>query len=558
MIDWLYRRRDPAAAGATARAAWRSRSPSGATRRRRSTTPPHDAGDGRCRWRSCRRSRRTAATATAPATTPAADTASAIAHAAAACAGARTIARRPHRRLRPRPRRRPRTCAAGTAPPPAPPAPTPPRARAASTDPHRRRRRHPPSRPRVAERSTSASCAPPSRSSKHYPTSREARQLRPEGTVRVWIELDRTGQLLGSGVDAGSGSPILDSEAPAHGAAGRYTALPARSVLRGRRSHRFVVLHRIHVAERMQPPRHPISPMRSCPDRHHLNTPEGNNAMRNLKLSSVALAMLAMIGVSPRPADLRCRQDHGHRRGRQARHRPDDRRRHRQGEEHGDEGRSSTRSARSSNPYQALAATAWRQRHQPGRHRPVRRQPARARLQQRPDGLHHQRRTGQRLGQLLGVPAGVHRQREPVRAVRHAGRDRHRSAARRRLGRQHRSRHVRAGRQAALPRLAGQAASSATSAPSLRVDTGKIGNFKAFISYSKAEVDKWKGNGKADRDHVDAGVDYDLGKGSKLSADLLYNHAVTNNFRTPDARRSAPRRATTPTSQPRSRSTSRP
>ena len=64
-----------------------------------------------------------------------------------------------------------------------------------------------------------------------------------------------------------------------------------------------------------------------------------------------------------------------------------------------------------------------------------------------------------------------------------------------------------------------------------RVDTGKIGNFKAFISYSKAEVDKWKGNGKADRDHVDAGVFYDLGKGSSLSADLLYNHAVTNNFR---------------------------
>ena len=66
----------------------------------------------------------------------------------------------------------------------------------------------------------------------------------------------------------------------------------------------------------------------------------------------------------------------------------------------------------------------------------------------------------------------------------------------------------------------------------VRVDTGKVGAFKGFLSYSKSQVEKWRGQGGADRDHVDAKGEYDLGKGSRLSAGLLYNRAVTNNFRT--------------------------
>lgn len=66
----------------------------------------------------------------------------------------------------------------------------------------------------------------------------------------------------------------------------------------------------------------------------------------------------------------------------------------------------------------------------------------------------------------------------------------------------------------------------------VRVDTGKVGDFKGFLSYSKSQVEKWRGQGGADRDHVDAKGEYDLGKGSKLSAGLLYNRAVNNNFRT--------------------------
>jgi len=65
----------------------------------------------------------------------------------------------------------------------------------------------------------------------------------------------------------------------------------------------------------------------------------------------------------------------------------------------------------------------------------------------------------------------------------------------------------------------------------VRVDTGKIGDFKGFISFSKSEVDKFRGSGGTKRDHVDAKAEYDLKGGSKLSAGLLYNRALTNNFR---------------------------
>ena len=79
----------------------------------------------------------------------------------------------------------------------------------------------------------------------------------------------------------------------------------------------------------------------------------------------------------------------------------------------------------------------------------------------------------------------------------------------------------------------------------LRLDTGKIGDFKMFGSFSHSEANKFRGNGKADRDHVDAAAEYDLGKGSKLSASLLYNHAITNNYRTLVVQ-SAPVAATAP------------
>jgi iron complex outermembrane receptor protein len=65
----------------------------------------------------------------------------------------------------------------------------------------------------------------------------------------------------------------------------------------------------------------------------------------------------------------------------------------------------------------------------------------------------------------------------------------------------------------------------------VRFDSGKIGDYKGFVSYSNSSVNKWRGSGDARRDHVDAGAEYDLGGGSKMSANLLFNESVNNNFR---------------------------
>jgi iron complex outermembrane receptor protein len=65
----------------------------------------------------------------------------------------------------------------------------------------------------------------------------------------------------------------------------------------------------------------------------------------------------------------------------------------------------------------------------------------------------------------------------------------------------------------------------------VRFDTGLIGDFKAYISYSKSTADKWRGEGQADRDHVDVKGEGKVGP-ARLSASLLYNRAINNNFRT--------------------------
>ena len=69
----------------------------------------------------------------------------------------------------------------------------------------------------------------------------------------------------------------------------------------------------------------------------------------------------------------------------------------------------------------------------------------------------------------------------------------------------------------------------------LRLDTGLIGKehpFKAFISYSAASVDKFKGLGGANRHHTDVGLEWKLTDNTTLTSNLLYNFAVNNNFLT--------------------------
>jgi iron complex outermembrane receptor protein len=68
----------------------------------------------------------------------------------------------------------------------------------------------------------------------------------------------------------------------------------------------------------------------------------------------------------------------------------------------------------------------------------------------------------------------------------------------------------------------------------LRVDTGKFANdmAKAYISYSKSQVDKFKGQGKADKDHIDFGAEFKPSASLSFATSLLYNKAVNNNYLT--------------------------
>ena len=67
----------------------------------------------------------------------------------------------------------------------------------------------------------------------------------------------------------------------------------------------------------------------------------------------------------------------------------------------------------------------------------------------------------------------------------------------------------------------------------VRLDTGKFANgmAKAYISYSKAKVDKFKGPGKADRDHIDFGAELKPTDNLLLATSFLYNKAINNNYR---------------------------
>ncbi|MEY4449102.1 MAG: hypothetical protein RLZZ433_2117 [Pseudomonadota bacterium] len=66
-----------------------------------------------------------------------------------------------------------------------------------------------------------------------------------------------------------------------------------------------------------------------------------------------------------------------------------------------------------------------------------------------------------------------------------------------------------------------------------RLDTGKFGpsNAKAFVSYSKTSANKFKGPGKADREHIDVAAEVRPSADVFLSASVLYNNAINNNIR---------------------------
>lgn len=66
----------------------------------------------------------------------------------------------------------------------------------------------------------------------------------------------------------------------------------------------------------------------------------------------------------------------------------------------------------------------------------------------------------------------------------------------------------------------------------VRVDTGRFANGrgKVFVSLSHTQADKWKGEGKAKRDHLDTAFRFDLDADNVILGSLVYNRAVNNNF----------------------------
>jgi len=74
---------------------------------------------------------------------------------------------------------------------------------------------------------------------KRYPSSREARLARPEGIVRVWLELSRTGELIAVGILESSGFNLLDSETLKTIRSGTFPAFPEDAFL-GEKSHKFI------------------------------------------------------------------------------------------------------------------------------------------------------------------------------------------------------------------------------------------------------------------------------------------------------------------------------
>jgi len=74
---------------------------------------------------------------------------------------------------------------------------------------------------------------------KKYPTSRQARESRPEGTVKVYLDLNRLGQVVGYGVLQSSGSNLLDSEAIKVIKFAALPPFPDESFV-GEQTHRFI------------------------------------------------------------------------------------------------------------------------------------------------------------------------------------------------------------------------------------------------------------------------------------------------------------------------------
>ncbi|MGO4682669.1 TonB-dependent receptor [Hyphomicrobium sp. 2TAF46] len=68
----------------------------------------------------------------------------------------------------------------------------------------------------------------------------------------------------------------------------------------------------------------------------------------------------------------------------------------------------------------------------------------------------------------------------------------------------------------------------------VRINSGQVGAFRAFLSYSRLDQDHWGNNpGDDTRDHIDFKMAVDLSPGNTIRFSAIYNNAVNNNYPNP-------------------------
>ncbi len=67
----------------------------------------------------------------------------------------------------------------------------------------------------------------------------------------------------------------------------------------------------------------------------------------------------------------------------------------------------------------------------------------------------------------------------------------------------------------------------------MRIDTGQIGDFRAFASYSHYQGNHWNDPGHNNRNHLDFKGVYEPGQGNRIALSVIYNDATNNSYLTP-------------------------
>lgn len=67
----------------------------------------------------------------------------------------------------------------------------------------------------------------------------------------------------------------------------------------------------------------------------------------------------------------------------------------------------------------------------------------------------------------------------------------------------------------------------------LRAESGQIGNFRGYVSYSYNYGNHWSGVGTDNRTHVDTKMVWDLDAGNHIRASIIYNRALNNFYANP-------------------------